>query len=110
MDILTLLVILAFVGLIAGAGFFINSQNAQLKKIKAENKTIIEDAIRKSTEFKALSEKEAVEKASQIDRNIILEAEKNSLEIEGQIQENLRKSRDQFKDQERSLNEREKKI
>lgn len=110
MDILTLLVILAFVGLIAGAGFFINSQNAQLKKIKAENKTIIEDAIRKSTEFKALSEKEAVEKASQIARNIILEAEKKALEIEGQIQENLRKSRDQFKDQERSLNEREKKL
>lgn len=110
MDTATLLLLALLIIGAAGVFFFVNNQNSQLKKIKNENKKIIEDAIKKSSEIKVLSEKEAIERASQLARNIILEAEKKSLEIETKIQEGARKARDQFKEQERALDERDKKL
>lgn len=57
-----------------------------------------------------ITDEDALVQASQIAKNKLLEAEKESLEIINKSQEEVRKSRESIKTQEHELNEREKKL
>lgn len=93
-----------------GFGGYIIYSIQQSKKTKEATQKELQELLLKTSQIKEISEREAVEKASQIAKNIILEGEKKAMEIENKIQENARRIREQLKDQERNLNEREKKI
>lgn len=83
---------------------------SQIKKERDRKSAEINDAVKKAKESSALTEEQAIEKASQIAKNKILEAEKRSLEIESKTQETLRLAREKIKDQEKILEERERKL
>lgn len=92
---------------LAGISAFLYSQ---IKKEREKKSTEINDAVKKAKESSVLTEEQAIEKASQIAKNKILEAEKKSLEIESKTQETLRLAREKIKDQEKILEERERKL
>jgi ribonucrease Y len=106
--VLVLAVILGLIAVICGIGAF--SFYSQIEKIKSESKKALEEAEKKSKEVNVLSEQQAIEKASQIARNNILESEKKALEISTKAQESAQKLREQLSAQERSLDDREKKL
>jgi ribonuclease Y len=82
----------------------------QLKKTKLDANRLVNEALEKSKKVSAMSEQEAVEKASIIAKNKILEAEKRASDIEARGIEDIRKIREQIKEQEKVLDEREKKL
>lgn len=82
----------------------------QSKKASQNREKEIEEAIAKAKQASVLTEEQAIEKASQIAKNKILEAEKRALEIETKSQETLSITREKIKEQERILEERERKL
>lgn len=91
-----------------GAGAFILYK--QVQKVKEENKKAVEEAIQQGKNSVAYTEEEAIEKASAIAKNKLLEAEKRALEIETKTREALADAREKMKEQERILEERERKL
>ena len=73
----------------------------QVKKVKEDAKKQVEEAIQKGKAMADLTEEQAIEKASQIAKNKLLEAEKRALELEGQAQATARDVREKLKEQER---------
>lgn len=90
-----------------GISIYLFKQN-QKEKIESQKK--VEAAINASKQTSNLTEKQAIEKASQLAANKIMEAEKRALELEASAQENAKKLREQIKQQELILDDREKKL
>lgn len=107
MDVALLLVLAVLLVLATLFGvtalFFYN----QLKKVKEESTKQIAAAIEKGKSMANLTEEQAIEKASQIAKNKLLEAEKTVLELENKAQGTARDIREKIKEQERILDERE---
>lgn len=103
--ILVLLVGLSVFGLIVGI-----FQYMQVQKIKEEKDRQIKELEEKSKQTRVLSEEEAIERASKIAKDKLVEAEKKSLEIETKAQESLTNARNQLKEQEKIAEERERKL
>lgn len=100
LSIVLLSVLLVFLTVTAVIAYQLSSQN---KKFKAEI-----DEVKKAS--KPLSEEQAIEKASQIAKSKLLEAEKRILEMENKAHAAVRDLREKIKDQERILDERERKL
>lgn len=107
MDVALLLVLAVLLVLATLFGvtalFFYN----QLKKVKEESTKQIAAAIEKGKSMANLTEEQAIEKASQIAKNKLLEAEKTVLELENKAQGTARDIREKIKEQERILDDRE---
>jgi ribonuclease Y len=96
--------------LTVGIAIFAYSLYKKIQSNEIEKQKEIQEAMRRGRESVAMSEQEAIEKASQIAKNKILEAEKRALEIDTKTQESLRNSRERIKDQEKIIEERERKL
>lgn len=103
--LLILAVLLVLATLFGVAAFYFFKQN---KKVKEDADRQIGAAIEKGKAMVHLTEEQAIEKASQIAKNKLLEAEKNVLELESKAQSAARDIREKLKEQERILDEREK--
>jgi len=102
------LVVLAILAVILGGVVFYLFQ--QLNKTRQDTQKAIEDALAKNKEVAVLSEEKAIERASDIAKNKLMDAEKRVLEIQTAAQEAARKSREQIKEQEIILDQRERKL
>lgn len=102
---------IVLIGLVAGGlvavVIYASTLLNQIKTIKSENQKKIEELVKKNQQKTEISERDAIEKASQIAKAKLLEAEKRVLELETKSQEDFRKLREQFKAQERILDDRE---
>jgi len=105
--LLVLAVLLVLATLFGVVAFYLNNQN---KKVKEDAAKQIAAAIEKGKSMANLTEEQAIEKASQIAKNKLLEAEKNVLELESKAQAAARDIREKLKEQERILDERERGI
>src|SRR5690606_20264311 len=102
--LLVLAVLLVLATLFGVVAFYLNNQN---KKVKEEAAKQVAAAIEKGKSMANLTEEQAIEKASQIAKNKLLEAEKNVLELESKAQAAARDIREKLKEQERILDDRE---
>ncbi len=105
--LLVLAVLLVLATLFGAAAFYLFNQN---KKVKIDMQKQMEEALAKSKAVTTLTEEQAIEKASQIAKNKILEAEKQALELESKAQATARDVREKLKEQERILDERERNL
>jgi len=105
--LLVLAVLLVLATLFGVAAFYLNNQ---VKKVKEESTKQVAAAIEKGKSMANLTEEQAIEKASQIAKNKLLEAEKTVLELENKAQGTVRDIREKIKEQERILDERERGI
>lgn len=83
---------------------------SQIQKVKKEKDSEVAKAIETAKQSVTLTEEQAIEKASQLAKNKILEAEKKALEIETKSQESLTTTREKIKEQEKIVEERERKL
>jgi ribonucrease Y len=105
--LLALAVLLVLATLLGAAAFYFNSQT---KKAKEDASKQIAAALEKGKSMVNLTEEQAIEKASQLAKNKLLEAEKTVLELESKAQSAARDIREKLKEQERILDERERGI
>ncbi len=105
--LLVLAVLLVLATLFGVVAFYLNNQN---KKVKEEAAKQIAAAIEKGKSMANLTEEQAIEKASQIAKNKLLEAEKNVLELESKAQAAARDIREKLKEQERIIDDRERNL
>jgi len=102
------LVVLAILAVLLGGVVFYLFQ--QLTKTRQDTEKAVQEALSKNKEVAAISEEKAIERASEIAKNKLIEAERKSLELQSSSQEAARKLREQIKEQEIILDQREKKL
>lgn len=83
---------------------------SQVKKVKEDATKQVSAAIEKGKAMANLTEEQAIEKASQLAKNKLLEAEKTVLELESKAQAAARDIREKLKEQERILDDRERNL
>ncbi|MEO6729005.1 MAG: ribonuclease Y [Candidatus Dojkabacteria bacterium] len=103
--LVAILLVVATVGVLFAVFLYL-----QLNKLKKDKDSQINDLLSKSKEVKVLSETEAIEKASRMAKETLINAERKALEIQSSAQNDLRNARNQLKDQEKILEERESKL
>jgi len=103
--LVAILLVVATIGVLFAVFLYL-----QLNKLKKDKDSQINDLVSKSKEVKVLSETEAIEKASRIAKETLVNAERKALEIQTAAQNDLRNARNQLKDQEKILEERESKL
>ncbi len=92
------------------AASFAVYQLMQNKKNKEVFDQELKIALQKGREMATLTEEQAIEKASAIAKNRLLEAEKKALELESKAQDTARNVREKIKESERLLDDRERKM